>query len=161
MRGTAILFAFAAALAAVPRAEAAEPLKAVYDKAQILRLPEDAAHIVVGNPAILDVTVETPRLLFLFGKKQGETSITILDAGRREILSRPVVVTAEDERHVTVHTSAKNGTGTVETIYSCSGRCAKVLAPDPAAMASPAPVAPAAQPPAQPAGGAQGQQGGN
>lgn len=141
MRRAPIVFALAVLVAASMPAVAADPLVTVYDKAQILRLPQDAAHIVVGNPSVLDVTVETPRMLFLFGKKPGETNLTILDANRKEILSRPVVVTAEDDRHVTVHASSKNGTGSVETIYSCAGRCAKVMAPDPAAMASPVPSA--------------------
>jgi hypothetical protein len=112
---------------AVP-ALAGEPLRVTWQKADVLRLNADAKHVIVADPNIVDVTVQSPRLLFLFGKKVGESNITILDAKLNPILVAPVIVTPEQARHVSVMGVAKKG-GTFETSYSCLDRCVKIDAP--------------------------------
>jgi hypothetical protein len=105
-----------------------EPLRVTWQKADVLRLNADAKHVIVADPTIVDVTVQSPRLLFLFGKKVGESNITILDAKLNPILIAPVIVTPEQARHVSVMGVAKKG-GTFETSYSCLDRCVKVDSP--------------------------------
>ncbi len=112
---------------AVP-ALAGEPLRVTWQKADVLRLNADAKHVIVADPNIVDVTVQSPRLLFLFGKKAGETNITILDAKLNPILVAPVIVTPEQARHVSVLGVTKKG-GPFETSYSCLDRCVKVESP--------------------------------
>jgi hypothetical protein len=104
---------------------AGEPLRVTWQKADVLRLNADAKHVIVADPSIVDVTVQSPRLLFLFGKKVGESNITILDAKLNPILVAPVVVTPEQARHVSVMGVVKKG-GAYETSYSCLDRCVKV-----------------------------------
>lgn len=120
----------ALALADLRQSFAADALVVTLNKARALSLPADARHVVVGNPAIADVTVETPRLLFLFGKVAGETSLVVLDGARRPILDVSLIVSPEDDRHVSVHgPGAGAQSGSVETNYSCGSRCVRVLAP--------------------------------
>ena len=115
-----------ALLVSVP-AIAAEPLVLTFDKAQLLRLPVPARRVIIANPNVADVTVEEPTLLAVFGRAVGETSLTVLDADNKEILSRSLVVTGESARHVTVHTP--DAAGSRE--YSCvANRCLKTAAPD-------------------------------
>jgi hypothetical protein len=107
---------------------AGEPLRVTWQKADVLRLNADARHVIVADPTIVDVTVQSPRLLFLFGKKVGESNITILDAKLNPILVAPLVVTPEQARHVSVMGVAKKG-GSFETSYSCLDRCVKIESP--------------------------------
>ena len=50
------------------------------DKAHLIQLDENAATVMIADPAIADVTVESPRLIFVIGHAVGETSLFILDA---------------------------------------------------------------------------------
>jgi hypothetical protein len=66
-----------------------------------------ARSVVVGNPAIADVTVDGPRNLTVFGKAIGGTTLAVLDAGGGILMQRQVVVLAGGESSVTL----RYGTG--------------------------------------------------
>ena len=118
------------------------PLVVVFDKAQVVHLAAPARRVIVANPAIADVSVEEPTLLYVFGKAPGETSITVLGADNRELLSRSVVVTTEPDRMVTVYRPGAEGP--VGSHYSCvANRCLKVASPETVAATAIAPAAPA------------------
>ncbi|MBW7850090.1 MAG: pilus assembly protein N-terminal domain-containing protein [Rhodospirillales bacterium] len=104
-------------------AVAAEPLVVTWDKAHLLRLSKDAAQVIIGNPAYVDATIESPRVLTLFGKQPGETNIIVLDSRNRTILERAVVVHPESGRRVSVISPRKGTTGVAEVKYSCPGGC--------------------------------------
>ena len=50
------------------------------NKTEVVRLPGAAASIIVGNPKIADVTVQSSDLIFVVGRGFGETNLIILDA---------------------------------------------------------------------------------
>lgn len=115
--------AVAALLAAAP-VGAAETLHVVLDKTNLLRLGEAAATVLVGSPEIAEVTVESPKLLVLVGRKTGETNLTVLNRKGDPIASFNLLVVPEGDRHVTVH----RGAGGVAT-FSCDPRCVGVKNP--------------------------------
>jgi pilus assembly protein CpaC len=49
-------------------------------KTVMVDLPHDAAEIVVGNPAVVNAVVRTPRKLYLMGAGLGQTTVFALDA---------------------------------------------------------------------------------
>lgn len=102
----------------------AEPLRVTANKAAIVRLAGRAQNVIVGDPRVADITVENRSMLVLFGRSPGETNLIVLDSQNREILSVPVVVTAEKDRHVSVVSNAK--AGFTEVVYYCAERCNKV-----------------------------------
>jgi pilus assembly protein CpaC len=53
-------------------------------KSVVLELPRDAAEIVVGNPAIANAIVRTPRKIYLMGAAQGQTTVFAVDAQGRQ-----------------------------------------------------------------------------
>ena len=57
----------------------ADDYKVEINKTQIMRLPSPASAIVVGNPAIADVSVHSPTMLFVNGRGYGVTNVIILD----------------------------------------------------------------------------------
>jgi hypothetical protein len=128
-------------LLAAPLAVAAadEPIVIPLDHAEILRLAAPARRVIVGNPALADVTVDSPTLLSLFGKIAGETNLIVLDARDRTLLSRPLIVTRATDRAVAVHVPGKDGP--TERLYSCGDSHCQRLKPvedaPPAAVAAP------------------------
>ncbi|MGQ0663789.1 MAG: pilus assembly protein N-terminal domain-containing protein [Pseudomonadota bacterium] len=116
----------------------AQLLAVPVDKAELIRLNEDAAVVLIANPAIADVAVEQNRLVIVVGKAPGETRLLVFDAKGRQLAVRDVVVVPEEARAVTVVR------GVAESNLSCAPRCVAVGAAAAAAGgAAPAAGAPA------------------
>ena len=73
------------------------------DEATMLRLERPAAEIVVGNPSIADVAVQSGKGLVLTGKSFGQTNLIVLDAQGKVIINRRVVVQEPRGGYVTVY----------------------------------------------------------
>lgn len=87
--------------------QAAEALEVPLGGATLLPLRGTARSVVVGNPAIADVTVDGPRSITVFGKAPGGTTLSVLDAGGGVLVQRQVVVLAGGDTSVTL----RYGTG--------------------------------------------------
>ncbi len=108
--------------AALP-AGAAEPLRVTVDKAHLMRLDNDAGIVIVADPTVADVVLESPRLLFIVGRAPGETNLYILDGDGGEIVHTDLVVVPNADREVTLDRN------TVEATFSCAPRCAQIATP--------------------------------
>ncbi len=62
------------------------------NNSEIFDLPSDVRDVLVGNPAIADVVIKTPRLVSIVGKRIGDTNVFFLDDQGREILRLEVRV---------------------------------------------------------------------
>jgi hypothetical protein len=118
-RGRRRLFAAAVALAsfASPCAVGAAMLDVVLDQAQIIKLPERVATVVVGNPAIADVSIQAGGIMVVTGKSYGSTNILALDRGGRTLLESSVLVRGADDNVVVVYRGVERET------WSCTPRC--------------------------------------
>ena len=103
-------------------AVAGEALSVAVNTVDVINLERDADIVLIANPTIADVAVESERLIFLFGLEPGETNILILDATGKKILSLPVVVEPNLERQVTINRANVNE----EATYTCAPRCAAI-----------------------------------
>jgi len=63
------------------------------DQAQRVQLRGPAGSVIVGNPAIADVTVVDANTLYITGKGYGVTEIVAVDAIGRTVFQSQVVVT--------------------------------------------------------------------
>lgn len=70
----------------------AEAVQVPLGSAVMLHLDRPAKQVIVGNPAVADVTVQSPRMLALFGKAPSATTLTVLGEGGKPVLEVPVVV---------------------------------------------------------------------
>ena len=104
------------ALAAVP-AQAAEDLIVKYDQSQLLRLPKPAAEIIIGNPSIADVAIQSGNVLVVTGKTFGITNIIALDADRNVIQEQRVLVKRDEGKVVNLLR------GTERQSYNCTPQC--------------------------------------
>ncbi len=80
---------------AVPAAAADRPgIDLGIGQATVLHLPRPAKDVVVGNPAVADVTVENPTTVVVFGRKTGGTTLSVLDARGVPLVEASVLVGA-------------------------------------------------------------------
>ncbi len=109
-------------------------------KGAILRMrPQRPAKIVlVADPEIADVVIESPLLIFILGRQPGVTNLFVLDEKEREIHNLDIVVRPNEEDPVSVYR------GTKETTLNCAPRCHVVATPGAAARAGPGEPAPGA-----------------
>lgn len=62
------------------------------NKGRLLRLDEIPATVFLANPEVADLQLRTSRLVYLHGKKTGETSLFALDKRDEVLLNRKIVV---------------------------------------------------------------------
>jgi Flp pilus assembly secretin CpaC len=116
----ATLVSFLAA-ALVPGVAQAQDLVVKYDQATIVRLSRPATEIIIGNPTIADVAIQSGTSMVITGKSFGVTNIIALDAQGQVIRDQRVLVRLDDERMVQVHK------GTQRQSFACSPNCAPTL----------------------------------
>ncbi|MBX9592140.1 MAG: pilus assembly protein N-terminal domain-containing protein [Hyphomonadaceae bacterium] len=115
----AALLAGAAVLAGMarPAAQGLDDIIVTYDQSQLLPLPRPAAEIIIGNPVIADVSVQSGNLLVITGKAFGITNMIALDAKRQVIFDRRILVKRDDVRVVNLQRGALRQT------FNCTPQC--------------------------------------
>ena len=106
------------AIASLATSEArAEDLIVKFDQSQILRLSRPAAEIIIGNPSIADVAIQSGNMLVVTGKSFGITNIIALDSERNVIQDQRVSVRRDEVGVVNVTK------GTARQTYACMPQC--------------------------------------
>jgi Flp pilus assembly secretin CpaC len=80
------------ATAGHPATAAETVVDVLIDQATLVRLERPAAEIVVGNPSIADVSVQSGKVLVVTGKSFGETNLIVMDADGKVFVNRRLVV---------------------------------------------------------------------
>jgi hypothetical protein len=95
----------------------AEAVTVTVDHAKVLRLPEKAQTVIVGNPAIADVTVQRNGVMIVTGKSYGVTNLIALDATGALLAESSIRVGAATDSILTVQR------GLERESYSCTPNC--------------------------------------
>jgi Flp pilus assembly secretin CpaC len=112
-----ILFLVLAIAGGAVPAIAAEPISVVVDQASLVRLPEKAASVVIGNPLIADVSLQPGGMVVVTGKGYGATNVLAIDRSGAVILDRVVNVSSPNDRIMTVYR------GVERESYVCTPDC--------------------------------------
>jgi Flp pilus assembly secretin CpaC len=112
-----VLLLIAAACLAPRLAQAADTLDVVLDQATIMKLPDKVSTIVVGNPMIADVAVQSGGLVVVTGKGFGATNLIALDRAGTVLMERSIVVSGPTGPTVRVFRGIQRET------YSCTPDC--------------------------------------
>jgi len=105
--------------AAVWPVAADEPIVVFLDQARILKLPERAATVVVGNPLIADLSIEPGGIAVVTGKGYGATNFIVMDRAGAVLFEKSVEVTGPSGRTVVVYRNINRET------YSCTPDCSR------------------------------------
>lgn len=95
----------------------ADALQVRIDQAARIVLTAPARDVIVGNPAVADVTVLDGRSLIVTGKGYGVTNLIVVDRAGRTILDRQIQVSGPEGGQVSFYRGASVYN------YSCSPRC--------------------------------------
>lgn len=114
---TGLVLWLAATLLAQPALAAEAPLGIVLDQATLMKLPEKVVTIVIGNPLIADVTVQSGGLVVVTGKGYGTTNLIALDRAGAVLMERSIVVRGAEANTIAVFRGAERET------YSCTPNC--------------------------------------
>ncbi len=90
-------------------------ISVIVDEAKLLRLDDSASQIIIGNPGIADITVQSTKLLVLTGKSYGLTNIIILNKHGETILNTRISVDDDHTRSVSLHKGSKRAS------FHCTG----------------------------------------
>jgi len=96
---------------------AEEPIAVALDEARIMKLPERAATVVIGNPLIADISIQAGNLGVITGKAYGATNIIVLDHGGAVLTELTIDVKGPRDSTVVVYRGATRET------YSCTPLC--------------------------------------
>ena len=104
-----------------PLAALAEPsgdtIAVSVDQAKLVKLPSRVATIVVGNPLIADVTLQSGGIVVVTGKGYGATNFIAMDRAGEILVDRVIQVEGPTDRLVTVYR------GVERESYSCMPIC--------------------------------------
>ena len=128
---TALAAAVAATLLASGAVAQSAPLSVELDHTARLQLRAAAGSVIVGNPAVADVTVVDERTLYVSGRGYGVTEVVVLDGLGRTLYQNNVVVTRPQSGGVRVWRGAQ------PTDMACAASCAPSARNAPAAPAAP------------------------
>lgn len=87
------------------------------DQAKLVKLPSKVATIVVGNPLIADVTLQSGGIVIVTGKGYGATNFIAMDRGGDILVDRVIQVEGPTDQLVTVYR------GVERESYSCMPIC--------------------------------------
>lgn len=119
LAGSAAIWASGASAAqpAPAAGNSPETVAVVVDHAKVIRLPENAQTVIVGNPGIADVAIQKNGVMVVTGKSFGVTNLIALDAGGKLLAESLVRVGAAVDSMVTVQRGLDRET------YSCTPVC--------------------------------------
>lgn len=104
-----------------PAAAIAEPtadaVAVNVDQAKLVKLPARVATIVVGNPLIADVTLQTGGVVVVTGKGYGATNFIAMDRSGEVLVDRVIQVEGPTDQLITVYR------GIDRESYSCMPVC--------------------------------------
>jgi len=91
------------------------------DQAKVFRVSRPASTIIIGNPAIVDATIQDDQTLILTGRSFGVTNLIVLDESGDALVDQPVVVRASETNTVRIY--RRNSRATL----ACSPVCEPTL----------------------------------
>jgi len=93
------------------------------DQARIVKIPDRAATLVIGNPLIADATIQPGALVVITGKGYGATNLIALDRAGAVLLEKEIEVTGPSDPTVIVYR------GQTRQTYSCMPDCQPRIVP--------------------------------
>lgn len=112
---------FSLSLAQAGEAAFAEPVIVTVDRSKVIRISRPAATVIIGNPSIVDATVQDEVTLVLTGKSFGVTNMIILDHDGNPVVDETIVVKGHSGNTVRIYRRTDRET------LACAPTCERTL----------------------------------
>lgn len=100
------------------------------DKSELIKLEQDAASVIVGNPNHVNVMLDTPDTLVVIPRTPGASYFTVVGKDGSTLMQRHVVVSGSKENYVRIRRSCGNSTSgrpcEETSVYFCPDSCHEV-----------------------------------
>lgn len=106
---------------AAETSDSIDALKIIIDRAKVVRIAHPADTIIVGNPSIVDATIQDSRTIVLTGRNFGVTNLIILDSEGDAIVDETIVVQGHETNTVRIYRQA------IRETLACSPVCENTL----------------------------------
>jgi Flp pilus assembly secretin CpaC len=114
----ALAFALGMVVLGIPSRAPAADINVILDQAQLVRLPDRIATIVIGNPSIADVAIQSGgNTMVITGKGYGVTNIIALDRSGAVMIDKTIEVRGPRTDVIVVYR------GVERESYSCTPAC--------------------------------------
>ena len=87
------------------------------DQAKVIKIPERTTTVIIGNPLIADVSVQSGGMIVVTGKGYGITNLIALDNRGNTLMEEAIEVQGPSEQIVTMYR------GVERESYSCTPNC--------------------------------------
>ena len=101
---------------------AGQPLTVQTDKSQLISVSAEPGAVVIGNPAIADITVNGKQI-FVHGHAFGDTNLMVLDQAGNQIANFDITVANSAENNVAIFNPKGRFT------YTCAPLCETTILP--------------------------------
>lgn len=103
------------------------PLKITPDKSEIVTLDKDAATVIIGNSAHLNILADSGKRLIFVPRLPGATYVNVLDAEGNVLMQRHVIVASPKKKYLRVRRSCAGNQNCQPTqVYYCPDICHEV-----------------------------------
>jgi hypothetical protein len=117
-RGPLVWLAAAISLASLAcQAFAADPIAVMLDQSRVMKLPDRASTVVIGDPLIADLSIQPGGLAVVTGKAYGATNVIVLDKSGAVLTEKMIEVKGPIDPIVVVYRGVNRNT------YSCTPLC--------------------------------------
>ncbi len=96
-------------------------LKITIDRAKVVRIAKTADTVIVGNPSIVDATIQDGRTIILTGRSFGVTNLIVLDVNGSPIVDETITVQGHEVNTVRIYRRA------VRETMACDPVCEPTL----------------------------------
>lgn len=105
-------------------------LRMTQDKSEMIKLNQEAASVIVGNPNHISVLLDTPDTLVVVPRAAGASHFTVMGKDGTILMQRHVIVGAPKEKYVRIRRSCNAATGGANcqamSTYFCPDSCHEV-----------------------------------
>ena len=96
-------------------------LEVTIDRAKVIRIDKPADTIIIGNPSIVDATIQDANTLILTGRSYGVTNLIVLDSNGDPIVDETIVVKSHETHTVRIYRRS------LREAFACSPVCEPTL----------------------------------
>jgi Flp pilus assembly secretin CpaC len=103
-------------------------LRLTQDKSEMIKLDQEAASVIVGNPNHVSVLLDTPDTLVVVPRAPGASHFSVIAEDGSVLMQRHVIVGAAKENYVRIRRSCNANSRNCQatSVYFCPDTCHEV-----------------------------------